>query len=195
MRSGGVASPLPPTDGMLRLGSTGNAVKTLQRNLNTVMKSGLVVDGQFGQLTDAALRSFQSRYGLEVDGIYGPRSAAMMRAALAGKNRTDPAQTQSAHRHPDRGRHLRPGHLRRSAAGTQPSRRVVGCRWLDGSADHKGNATLPWCDRGRHRRPRSPSRRCNARSARPRTAYGDLTPPEGCKPSSTRARSNTEPST
>lgn len=81
----GDASPLPTSDGMLRLGSTGNAVKTLQTHLNTVMKSGLVVDGQFGALTDAALRAFQSRYGLPADGIYGPQSAAMMKAALAGK--------------------------------------------------------------------------------------------------------------
>lgn len=81
----GDASPMPTSDGMLRLGSTGNAVKTLQSHLNTVMGSGLVVDGQFGPLTDAALRAFQSRYGLQVDGVYGPASAAMMKAALAGK--------------------------------------------------------------------------------------------------------------
>ncbi|MFB9180886.1 peptidoglycan-binding protein [Dactylosporangium sucinum] len=81
----GDASPMPATDGMLRLGSTGNAVKKLQGNLNTVMKSGLTVDGQFGPLTDAAVRAFQSKYRLEVDGIYGPKSAAMMKAALAGK--------------------------------------------------------------------------------------------------------------
>jgi peptidoglycan hydrolase-like protein with peptidoglycan-binding domain len=81
----GDAAPMPSSDGMLRLGSTGNAVKTLQSHLNTVMHSGLVVDGQFGPLTDTALRSFQSKYGLQVDGIYGPQSAAMMKAALAGK--------------------------------------------------------------------------------------------------------------
>lgn len=88
----GDASPLPTSDGMLRLGSTGNAVKTLQSHLNTVMKSGLVVDGQFGPLTDAALRAFQSRYGLQVDGVYGPQSAAMMKAALAGKTAPIPPQ-------------------------------------------------------------------------------------------------------
>lgn len=80
--SGG--SSMPPNDGQLRRGSTGTAVRTLQSNLNTVMRSGLVVDGQFGPATDAALRSFQSRYGLVVDGVYGPASAAKMRAALAG---------------------------------------------------------------------------------------------------------------
>ncbi|MFG2036575.1 peptidoglycan-binding protein [Dactylosporangium sp. NPDC048998] len=81
----GDASPMPSTDGMLRVGSTGNAVKQLQTNLNTVMKSGLVVDGQFGPATQTALKAFQTKYGLEVDGIYGPKSAAVMKAALAGK--------------------------------------------------------------------------------------------------------------
>lgn len=80
--SGG--STMPPNDGTLRRGSTGTAVRTLQKNLNTVQRAGLVVDGQFGAATDTALRAFQSRYGLTVDGVYGPASAAKMRAALAG---------------------------------------------------------------------------------------------------------------
>lgn len=83
---GNSTTPPPSSDGMLRLGSKGNAVKTLQKNLNTVMKSGLTVDGAFGSLTEKAVRSFQSKYGLEVDGIYGPKSAAMMKGALAGKS-------------------------------------------------------------------------------------------------------------
>ncbi|MCH1884330.1 peptidoglycan-binding protein [Agrococcus sp. ARC_14] len=85
-------SPMPPNDGMLRRGSTGTAVRTLQGNLNTVMRSGLAVDGQFGSKTDAAVRSFQQRYGLAVDGVYGPASAATMRAALKGGS-TPPAPT------------------------------------------------------------------------------------------------------
>jgi peptidoglycan hydrolase-like protein with peptidoglycan-binding domain len=81
----GDAAPLPASDGILRVGSKGETVKTLQRNLNTVMGSGLVVDGDFGQLTNAAVKAFQSRYKLTVDGEYGPQSAAMMKAALAGR--------------------------------------------------------------------------------------------------------------
>lgn len=76
---------MPSTDGMLRRDSKGNAVKTLQKNLNTVMSAGLTVDGDFGSKTEQAVRAFQSKYKLSVDGIYGPDSAAMMRAALAGK--------------------------------------------------------------------------------------------------------------
>jgi Putative peptidoglycan binding domain/CHAP domain len=80
----GDAAPMPQGDGILRLGSRGQAVRTLQGNLNRVMGSRLVVDGIFGPSTEAAVRAFQRRYGLTVDGEYGPQSAAMMRAALAG---------------------------------------------------------------------------------------------------------------
>jgi len=82
----GDAARLPDTDGILRVGSRGEAVKTLQRNLNTVMKSGLAVDGDFGAKTKAAVMAFQSRYKIAVDGEYGPQSAAMMKAALAGRS-------------------------------------------------------------------------------------------------------------
>lgn len=82
----GDAAPLPATDGILRQGSTGQTVRALQANLNTVMGSGLSVDGDFGPLTKAAVEAFQRRYGLAVDGEYGPQSAAMMKAALAGKS-------------------------------------------------------------------------------------------------------------
>jgi peptidoglycan hydrolase-like protein with peptidoglycan-binding domain len=82
----GNAAPMPTTDGILRTGSRGEAVKTLQRNLNTVMQSNLGVDGDFGSLTKAAVEAFQRRFRLAVDGEYGPQSAAMMKAALAGQD-------------------------------------------------------------------------------------------------------------
>ncbi|MFF7976152.1 peptidoglycan-binding protein [Streptomyces sp. NPDC007905] len=78
------AAPMPSHDGILRLGSTGNAVKALQKNLNTVQKAGLTVDGQFGPATGKAVRTFQTKHKLTVDGEYGPHTAAVMKAALAG---------------------------------------------------------------------------------------------------------------
>jgi peptidoglycan hydrolase-like protein with peptidoglycan-binding domain len=87
----GDAAPLPPTDGILRQGSKGEAVKALQRDLNTAMHSGLTVDGDFGSLTKAAVESFQRAHPpLDVDGEYGPRSAAMMKAVLAGHSQPVP---------------------------------------------------------------------------------------------------------
>jgi peptidoglycan hydrolase-like protein with peptidoglycan-binding domain len=58
-------------------GSTGDAVRGVQeefqyRNLSGDPGKGIQVDGIFGPLTDAAVRSFQQALGLVVDGIVGP---------------------------------------------------------------------------------------------------------------------------
>lgn len=55
----------------VRNGSTGEAVKAVQSQLNT-RGYGLVVDGAFGSKTEAAVRDFQSKRGLTVDGVVGP---------------------------------------------------------------------------------------------------------------------------
>jgi peptidoglycan hydrolase-like protein with peptidoglycan-binding domain len=57
-------------------GSTGDAVRGVQeefqyRNLSGDPTKGIQVDGIFGPLTDAAVRSFQQALGLVVDGIVG----------------------------------------------------------------------------------------------------------------------------
>ena len=77
--SNAIASSVSTT---LRKGSRGAAVVTLQKNLNTVMHASLTADGIFGINTYEVLKYFQSRYGLEVDGIYGPASRAKMGEAL-----------------------------------------------------------------------------------------------------------------
>lgn len=82
----GDAARMPGHDGMLRQGSKGNTVKTLQQDLNKAMGLKLAVDGDFGPATKAAVEAFQRKHRLTVDGEYGPASAAMMRAALAGKS-------------------------------------------------------------------------------------------------------------
>lgn len=68
----------------LSLGDNGSEVKTLQQNLNQVMAAGLDADGDFGKLTDKAVRNFQKKYGLTVDGCYGKLSAAKMTELLNG---------------------------------------------------------------------------------------------------------------
>lgn len=55
---------------VLRQGSTGEAVKGLQRELVDAGYS-LVVDGSFGSATGSAVRSYQSKTGLVVDGVVG----------------------------------------------------------------------------------------------------------------------------
>mgnify|MGYP000003615618 FL=1 len=66
----------------LRSGSQGSAVKDLQKCLNQVMSSGLAVDGIFGSNTYKAVKRFQKKYKLVVDGIFGPKSIAKMKSAL-----------------------------------------------------------------------------------------------------------------
>lgn len=59
----------------LRRGAKGNDVKTLQELLKKA-GSTLVVDGIFGAGTQSAVRSFQSKHNLVVDGIVGPKTWA-----------------------------------------------------------------------------------------------------------------------
>jgi len=65
---------------LLFRGSEGPQVAELQRRLNQEGFAGqLVVDGDFGPRTEAAVREFQRRTrGLKVDGIVGPATAAAM---------------------------------------------------------------------------------------------------------------------
>lgn len=60
---------LTPT---LRSGSSGNAVRALQLQLNEKHRAGLTVDGVFGSGTEAAVRSFQTHAGIGSDGVVGP---------------------------------------------------------------------------------------------------------------------------
>lgn len=68
--------------GLLYIGSTGPQVSELQRRLKAAYSSyagHLPVDGDFGPLTDAAVREFQRRSNLTVDGIVGPQTAAALK--------------------------------------------------------------------------------------------------------------------
>lgn len=58
---------MPP----LRLGSRGRSVAQLQQALSTTGDYRAAIDGQFGDLTDAAVRRFQRRNGLVIDGVVG----------------------------------------------------------------------------------------------------------------------------
>lgn len=71
-----------PTDYLYKGVSNKEEVKKLQRCLNKIMKSGLEVDGIFGNLTYKAVKKFQKKYKLEVDGIVGPKTRAMIKKVM-----------------------------------------------------------------------------------------------------------------
>ncbi len=70
------------TSGVLRLGSTGAAVGNLQRNLTRLGYYRGPVNGNFGQLTQAAVIQFQRAYGINPDGVVGSRTLDAVRVAL-----------------------------------------------------------------------------------------------------------------
>lgn len=73
--------PAPPKEGhvLIKFGDHGPAVAELQTLLG-----GLDSDGYFGKQTDAAVRSYQSAHGLNVDGVVGPKTwAALLGGAPA----------------------------------------------------------------------------------------------------------------
>ena len=60
----------------LKKGSEGEQVKALQRMLYAMgyTLGSNPIDGDFGSKTDAAVRAYQKKYGLAVDGIVGVKT-------------------------------------------------------------------------------------------------------------------------
>ena len=66
-------------------------VKWVQKSLNRLMSTGLMVDGDFGKLTKRAVKKFQRRTKLKPDGIVGSRTEKALinaGASLPPKNST-----------------------------------------------------------------------------------------------------------
>ena len=56
--------------------SSPDYIRWVQTSLNSIDSTGLVVDGINGPLTKAAVRSFQTRHALDIDGGVGPQTEA-----------------------------------------------------------------------------------------------------------------------
>lgn len=67
-----LAKPKDVIRGPLQLGDSGASVTIAQKHL------GVVMDGNFGPQTQAAVVALQNKAGLAADGIIGPRTAAAM---------------------------------------------------------------------------------------------------------------------
>lgn len=71
--------------GRLERGASGAAVRELQNLLKSIGLYGKNADGQFGPVTEAAVKAFQRKYGLAADGWAGPQTMARLRQAAAPK--------------------------------------------------------------------------------------------------------------
>lgn len=86
---GGQATAGPPPGDQvsgsppLRKGSSGRDVSTLQRALTSHGFSTKGVDGAFGNNTEAAVRAFQARQGLTIDGVVGSGTAGALNGGRA----------------------------------------------------------------------------------------------------------------
>ncbi|MGF2565429.1 peptidoglycan-binding domain-containing protein, partial [Ralstonia pseudosolanacearum] len=64
----------------IKMGDSGTEVKKLQSFLNWAINSGLVVDGIFSEHTDTAVRAFQTKCKITVDGLFGATSLEKAKA-------------------------------------------------------------------------------------------------------------------
>ncbi|MDL2225463.1 spore cortex-lytic enzyme [Eubacteriales bacterium OttesenSCG-928-M02] len=80
----GQAGSATSTGNAIRRGDRGNTVKTLQQRLSAWGYYSGSVDGIFGASTEEAVKKYQKRYGMKVDGIVGKETAAHMGIQLTG---------------------------------------------------------------------------------------------------------------
>jgi peptidoglycan hydrolase-like protein with peptidoglycan-binding domain len=81
------SAPAAASAPRLALGARGPAVQELQLRLKALGLYSGGVDGSFGRVTEAAVRTFQRLEGLPVDGWAGPRTMSALRVATAGAPR------------------------------------------------------------------------------------------------------------
>ncbi len=101
--SGGAATNKPtatptPTSSVLKKGASGDAVRTLQRRLKQLGYYTGSVDGDFGDATEKAVRAFQDRNNLYVDGIAGTSTMNKLNSSNAVKASTATATPRTTAR-------------------------------------------------------------------------------------------------
>lgn len=90
-----VLLPLAADAAVLKKGTTGDEVVTLQKKLKQWGYYNGTVDGIFGSGTEKAVKYFQQKNGLTADGIVGTKTAAALGMTLSGSNSTAQADSSS----------------------------------------------------------------------------------------------------
>ncbi len=88
------AVPMPPTDGPLLLGARGPLVEDLQRTLNAKLNPSpkLTLDGEFGEVTQTALKTFQKSASLEETGLTDAKTWTALGPLVAPSEPNTPAE-------------------------------------------------------------------------------------------------------
>lgn len=74
-------TPVYPTKDLIK-GNTGAQVLRLQKCLNKIMNAKLTLDSSFGNATFKAVKIFQKKYKLTIDGSVGPKTRAKIKALV-----------------------------------------------------------------------------------------------------------------
>ena len=90
-----VLLPLVADAAVLKKGSRGDEVVTLQKKLKQWGYYDGSVDGVFGAGTEKAVQYFQRKNGLVADGIVGTKTAAALGMTLSGDGQTAQADNSS----------------------------------------------------------------------------------------------------
>ncbi len=90
-----VLLPLAADAAVLKRGSRGDEVVTLQKKLKQWGYYDGSVDGVFGAGTEKAVQYFQRKNGLVADGIVGTKTAAALGMTLSGSGQTAQADNSS----------------------------------------------------------------------------------------------------
>lgn len=80
---------------VLKLGSSGSQVRTLQTKLNRWGYDCGSVDGIFGSKTQTAVKQFQKNNGLVADGIVGAKTAQALGMTLSSSNSSNSSYNSS----------------------------------------------------------------------------------------------------
>ena len=77
--------PRPTGNPLIKLGSSGDDVGWVQTALNKAMNANITVDCSFGNETESKVVSFQSRCGLQADGVVGAMTISKLVNIVSGK--------------------------------------------------------------------------------------------------------------
>ena len=132
-------------------GDTGAEIRKMQQRLKELGYLTGSADGDFGSATEAAVRAFQARNGLTVDGKAGSATLNKLYSSSARRAPSDPTATPKPTATPTARPTATPKaenlnyYLEQGVSGTRVrtlQNRLIELGWLDGAADGKyGNAT------------------------------------------------------